>query len=85
MSAFNEVGPELLSGKSANEMERLLNESPAAYEAVFSDSLYKQFMFKCRAKAEQVQVSNSAVFGFFICHVFWSSVLIVNFLSGRTA
>lgn len=55
VNAFNEVGPELLCGKTAAELESLHQQDPAAYEAVFLDSVYKTYMFKCRARAESVQ------------------------------
>ena len=53
LSCFNETAVKIM-GKSAEEMSRLQSEDPQMAEYVYSNALFKTFLFKCRAKAELV-------------------------------
>jgi len=55
LSAFNEQGIQLL-GKTADELHQMRNEgNEAEFEQIFQDVLFKQFVFKIRAKMESYQ------------------------------
>jgi replication factor A1 len=56
-SAYNDFAQELL-GKSAEEMYYLKASDESAFSTVFKDALFKQFLFRCRAKQESYQGEN---------------------------
>lgn len=53
-TAFNDAGKIMLQGKSADELAELQMTNKQAYDQVFRDVTYEEFVFKLRVKAEQV-------------------------------
>jgi len=55
VNAFNEVGKTILQNTDANTMMNLKENNVLEYETVFQKSIFKQYKFKIRAKAEEYQ------------------------------
>uniref|UniRef100_K3WKB5 Replication protein A subunit n=1 Tax=Globisporangium ultimum (strain ATCC 200006 / CBS 805.95 / DAOM BR144) TaxID=431595 RepID=K3WKB5_GLOUD len=54
-TCFNDQGKVVLNGKTADEIGELRETNPALFEAAFKEALFKQYVFRLRIKAENVQ------------------------------
>ncbi|TYZ63719.1 hypothetical protein PybrP1_003688 [[Pythium] brassicae (nom. inval.)] len=54
-TCFNDQGKVVLNGRTADEIGELRETNPAAFEAAFKEALFKQYVFRLRIKAENVQ------------------------------
>lgn len=54
-TCFNDQGKIVLNGKTADEIGELRETNPALFEAAFKEALFKQYVFRLRVKAENVQ------------------------------
>lgn len=54
-TCFNDQGKAVLNGRTADEMGELRETNASQYEAVFKEALFKQYVFRLRVKAENVQ------------------------------
>ncbi|KAF1330063.1 Replication protein a 70 kda dna-binding subunit, partial [Globisporangium splendens] len=54
-TCFNDQGKVVLNGKTADEIGELRETNPALFEAAFKEALFKQYVFRLRVKAENVQ------------------------------
>lgn len=54
-TCFNDQGKVVLNGRTADEIGELRETNPAQFEAAFKEALFKQYVFRLRVKAENVQ------------------------------
>lgn len=54
-TCFNDQGKVVLNGRTADEIGELRETNPAQFEAAFKEALFKQYVFRLRIKAENVQ------------------------------
>ncbi len=55
MSCFQDTGTEIL-GVSAKELGELKDTNENAYDNIFQEANFKEFVFKCRAKMDTYNV-----------------------------
>lgn len=54
-TCFNDQGKVILNGRTADEIGELRETNPSLFEAAFKEALFKQYVFRLRIKAENVQ------------------------------
>jgi replication factor A1 len=54
-TCFNDQGKVVLNGRTADEIGELRDSNNALFEAVFKEALFKEYVFRLRVKAENVQ------------------------------
>lgn len=54
-TCFNDQGKVVLNGRTADEISELRDTNTALFEAAFKEALFKEYVFRLRVKAENVQ------------------------------
>ncbi|KAJ0409767.1 hypothetical protein ATCC90586_001080 [Pythium insidiosum] len=54
-TCFNDQGKVVLNGRTADEIGELRETNASAFEAAFKEALFKEYVFRLRVKAENVQ------------------------------